>query len=204
MDLTSPLRSLIPSLDSAVLEVLARTESGLGVSRIARLASRGSRQGLALAVDRLVEHGLVLADPANHGYLYRLNRDHLLVPALLAATSVRSTVLERLRGAFAQLEPAPVHAALFGSFARGEGGPGSDIDLLLVVADDQVDDERLFAQVRALSEQVWGWTGNRAEVLVLGEDGCAAATRAGEPLVGALVEESIWLAGTRPLTELFA
>ncbi len=34
MGLSSPLSSLIPTLDAAVLEVLAGTESGLGVSQI--------------------------------------------------------------------------------------------------------------------------------------------------------------------------
>ena len=33
MDLTSPLHSLIPRLDSAVLEVLAGTESSLSLAR---------------------------------------------------------------------------------------------------------------------------------------------------------------------------
>jgi len=78
MDVSSPLRSLVPSLDSAVLDVLSRSESSFGPTQVVRQAGRGSRAGIQLVLDRLVEHGLVLAEPTNRGHMYRLNRDHLL------------------------------------------------------------------------------------------------------------------------------
>lgn len=81
-----------------MLEVLARTESGLSATQIARLAGRGSRAGQRDVCNRLVEHGLVLADPANRGYLYRLNRSHVLADPLLAVARSRSTILDRLNG----------------------------------------------------------------------------------------------------------
>ena len=130
-------------LDSAVLEVLAQTESGLGVSQIARLAGRGTRQGLAPILDRLVEHGVVLADPAVRGYLYRLNRDHVLAESVLGAARARITIVARLTEAVQALTPRPVHVSVFGSFARREAGPGSDIDVLVVLPADAVADERL-------------------------------------------------------------
>ena len=97
MDLQHPLRSLIPSRDWAVLEVLAATQSGLGASRIAQLSAEGSRTGQVTILDRLVEHGLVIAEPANHGFTYRLNRDHLLAAAVLSAAGVRAALLTRLQ-----------------------------------------------------------------------------------------------------------
>lgn len=78
MDLSSPLSSLIPSMDAAALEVLVRTQTGLRVSKIRQLSRRGSRQGIANALERLVEHGLVDAEPTNFGFTYRLNRNHIL------------------------------------------------------------------------------------------------------------------------------
>ena len=60
MDLSFPLRSLVPSLDSAVLEVLAGTESALSATQIAHLADRGTRQGQALVLDRLVHNAYKL------------------------------------------------------------------------------------------------------------------------------------------------
>ena len=133
VDLTSPLRSIAPGLDSAVLHVLAGTESGLSASQIARLASRGTRVGQLPVLNRLVEHGLVIAEPANRGFLYRLNREHVLAEPVLMAVRARVTILQRLTQAVATLRPEPVHVSVFGSFARGEAGPDSDLDLLIDV-----------------------------------------------------------------------
>lgn len=198
MDLTSPLRSLIPSLDSAVLEVLARTESGLSASRVSRLATRGSRQGLSLALDRLVEHGLVIAEPANQGFLYRLNRDHVLTGALLLALDARHMVLEQLKGAVEQLEPRPLHVSVFGSFARADGTASSDIDLFVVCeAGQDLHDEVWQQQLHEMEDRVLRWTGNRMEPLVLTPETLATAIRAREPIVNSVLEESICLLGAQ-------
>ena len=117
VDLSSPLRSISPGLDSAVLKVLARTESGLSASQIARLSSRGTRAGQHPVLNRLVEHGLVSAEVANTGFLYRLNREHVLTSAVLAAVAARQTILTRLTAAVLQMRPEPVHVCVFGSFA---------------------------------------------------------------------------------------
>jgi len=203
MDLAYPLRSLIPSLDSAVLEVLAGTESGLSASQIARLSARGTRAGQAAVLDRLVQHGLVLADRANTGYLFRLNRAHVLAPAVLAAAGARQQILARLSTAVAALEPVPVSAALYGSFARREAGPASDLDLLLVVVDtfDRYADAWQ-SQLEQLEQQVLAWTGNRLEVLQLSVRQLADAARAGEPLTRSLRDEAVTLCGTDVATLL--
>jgi len=196
MDLASPLRSLVPSLDSAVLEVLARTESGLGASRVARLARRGSRQGVTLALDRLVGHGLVVAEPANRGHLYRLNREHVLTDALLCALDVRSVVFARLEDALGSLDPAPVHAAVFGSFARADGTENSDIDLFLLTPHDHDTQDQVWReQLRELEARVLAWTGNRLECVVLSMDSLASTIRSQEPIVTSLLEDGIRLHG---------
>lgn len=190
MDLGHPLRSLAPSLDADVLEVLARSETGLGVSQIARLAARGSRQGIAPVVDRLVDHGVVLAEPASQGHLYRLNREHLLAAVVLAVASTRSILLERIGSRVAALDPPPVHASVFGSFARGEAGPDSDIDLLLLSASES-DLESLEDPVASLKADVERWTGNRVQLLLLTVERCRGLRAAGEPIVDE------WLADAR-------
>jgi hypothetical protein len=143
-----------------VLEVLAGAEQGLSASRIARLAPRGTRAGQAPVVDRLVEHPVVLADPAGQGYLYRLNRQHLLAPVVLAAARARIAIFERLAGAVAALNPQALHASVFGSFARGEAGSDSDIDVLLLTA-HRGELPAWDEQVRAFEGTVLAWTGNR-------------------------------------------
>ena len=204
MDLSSPLRTLSPGLDSAVLQVLAGTESALSASQIARLAPRGSRTGQLPVLNRLVEHGLVTAEPANQGHLYRLNRDHVLAGPVLAIARSRTAVLQRIQEAVDRLHPEPVHVSLFGSFARGEAGPDSDIDMLIVTAtDDGLDDDAWFDQIDQIGARVQAWTGNRLEHLVLSLDRLHQVVATNEPIVRSWIEESELLMG-RPLATLLA
>lgn len=196
MDLSLPLRTLIPSLDSDVLAVLAGTESALGATQIARLAARGSRQGVTAVLDRLTEHGLVLAHPTNKGHAYQLNRKHLLAPALLTALEVRTSTLELLVEQASRLDPPALHVSVFGSFARGDGDAGSDIDLLVVTPGGyDPDAPALTTQLRQLEDQVLRATGNRVEPLVMSRQALEVMARAGEPLMASLSADSLRLHG---------
>lgn len=194
MDLQHPLRSLVPSLDWAVLEVLAGTRSGIGASKIARLSHGGSRSGQAPILDRLVKQGLVAAEPANQGFLYRLNRHHLLAAAVLSAAGTRSRLLDLLGEEVGHLVPVPTHASVFGSFARGEADDDSDIDVLLLAADDQ-GAAAWDPQIDRLQERVQLWTGNRCSCLALTVEGARQFATTGEPIVDNWVEDGLVLLG---------
>lgn len=196
MDLSSPLRSIAPSLDSAVLEILAGTESAMGASRIASLSKRGTRAGQLPVLNRLVDHGLVLAEPANQGFLYRLNRDHVLASAILAAVDARAEIMRRLTAAIEALRPEPVHASMFGSFARREAHEESDIDLLVIVAEDTDEHASSWTdQMRRLEEEVLLWTGNRLECVTLTHSRLADVANAGEHIVSRWIDEGATLHG---------
>lgn len=195
VDLGSPLRSLIPTLDSSVLEVLVGTESGLSMTQIARLAPRGTRQGLALAVERLVEHGMVEAEPANRGFLYRFNPQHVLAGSVIEASKVRSEITSRIEQEVDRLTPPPVHVSIFGSFARGGGNSRSDIDMLFVVADRNGPDDEWYNQLQELADKVYRWTGNRVEYLTFNETEFRDVLTKREPVVDSWLEESIVVAG---------
>ena len=66
-------------------------------------------------------------------------------------------LLRRLIAAY-----APTKVYLFGSHARGQAGPESDYDLLLVVPDDASNERK---RSRLAYEILWG-TGTAADVLV--------------------------------------
>jgi predicted nucleotidyltransferase len=68
-----------------------------------------------------------------------------------------SEVIRRLVEAY-----APERIYLFGSHARGEAGPDSDYDLLLVVPDDAAPERK---RSRMAYEKLWG-TGLAVDVLV--------------------------------------
>jgi predicted nucleotidyltransferase len=201
VDLSEPLRTIAPGLDSAVLQVLAGTESGLSASQIARLTARGSRVGQVPVLNRLVEHGLVSAQPANHGYLYSLNRDHVLAEPVMAAARARTTIVARLVAALGSLRPEPLHVSLFGSFARGQGDADSDIDLLVIPCPDADLGDEWNDQLDALAAKVYAWTGNRLEHVVLTRDRLRAAFKAGEPIVASWLEEGQTVLGA-PLEPL--
>jgi predicted nucleotidyltransferase len=195
MDISSPLRSLVPSLDSAVLEVLSRSKTGLGPTQLARLAGRGTRQGIQLVLDRLVEHGLVIAEPTNRGHVYNLNREHLLTPAVLSAVRARQELFKRLADSVGALDRAPLHASLFGSFARGDGDESSDIDLFLVLQEGQAETPRWEAQMRNLEDQVLAWTGNRLETLTVDLDAFRRAVHNQEHFIDELLTDAHDLTG---------
>lgn len=202
MNLTSPLDSLVPSMEGVVLEVLAGTHSALGPTRIHELGHRGSRAGISLALGRLVDQGLVLAEPTNYGHTYRLNRDHVLAPAVLVAVGAREEFLRRLTTACQSLGPAPLSAAVYGSVARRESGDESDIDLLIVV--DDVVDRHAPAwtdQTDDLIQRARSWTGNRLEPIVVGATHLAGLAAAGDPLTISLREDALTLMG-RDLRDL--
>lgn len=203
MDLTQPLSSLIPSIDADVLTVLARTEAPLTGRKVAALARRGSQPAVQAILDRLVEHGVVLAQPAGSAVLYTLNRDHLLAGAVLVAVAARESLLARLRQQIGAWPVSAVHTSLFGSAARGEAGPKSDLDVLVVRRDDvKGDDPSWAAQLADLESLVVSWTGNRLAWFETDRSGLATAISEGEPLLNSLRVDGIHLTGL-PLGRLF-
>lgn len=201
MDLGSPLRSLIPSLDSATLDVLLGTESWLSAGDIARIARRGTRQGHLLVLHRLVEHGLVTAEPIGRGYRYRLNRAHLLAESLVIAANAREVLRNRLVEGVSVLRP--VHASIFGSLARGEANESSDIDVLVVLPGSRALDDADAEALRDLGERVLSWTGNRLQSVVLNEHDLRASADAGEAIVDSWLDDAVTLVG-RPLVDVLA
>jgi predicted nucleotidyltransferase len=60
--------------------------------------------------------------------------------------------------------------SVFGSAARGDGGPESDIDIFLVRPSDiDEEDGKWVGQVEALAHNVFRWTGNHAGISEIGE-----------------------------------
>ncbi|MGH2709535.1 MAG: nucleotidyltransferase domain-containing protein, partial [Actinomycetota bacterium] len=77
--------------------------------------------------------------------------------ALLARDPPLAEIIRRLIEAY-----QPLRIYLFGSKARGDEGPDSDYDLLVVVPDDASSERR---DSRLAYEALWG-TGTAADVLV--------------------------------------
>lgn len=170
MQLSHPLRVVTAALDGDVLAVLSRADAAFTGREVARLVG-ASKEGVRHALARLVEQGIVRREPAGTAQMYRLSRDHLAAPAIIALAGLREELLQRLRRALADWQPAACYAALFGSAARGQERPDSDLDLFLLRPDGITADHPAWdAQVAALAEHATAWTGNDTRILQVGVD----------------------------------
>lgn len=203
MDIQHPIHAVVPTLDGPVLEVLARTTRPLTGREVQRLARKGSPNGVRLALARLAEQGVVYAEQRSAAVYYVANRDHLAWPAVDILTSLRRTFLERLRAELASWQPAPIHASLFGSAARGDGDERSDIDLLLIRPDEVAEEDSPWEeQVEKLCHDVAAWTGNRCQAFQLDSRRLAEHLQAQDPLIDSWLRDAITLAGADLRTTL--
>jgi hypothetical protein len=196
MDVSRPYGLIAHPLDSAVLHVLAGATGGLTGRTVARLAAEGSQQGIAKALGRLADEGVVKEERAGSSILYSLNRRHLAAEPIEGLVNLREGLLDRMTEAIGEWEIPPVHASLFGSAARADGDSSSDIDLLIVRPHGVgQSDGRWQAQVERLTESVPAWTGNRASVVDLSEDDLPKLERRNPTLLANLEADAIDLFG---------
>jgi predicted nucleotidyltransferase len=201
MDVSRPYAALASGIGTDVLVALARTTRPLTGRRVAELVDH-SQRGVLSVLDRFVEHGLVLRTSAGRALMHELNRDHLAAPAVELLAGMRTELLSRLRGAFAEWDVAPIHASIFGSAARGDGDTSSDIDLF-IVRPASVDGETAAwrSQVERLIDDVQSWTGNHVAIVEQDERDVGRLRRSKPPVLKEVRRDGIDLAGT-PLREL--
>jgi len=68
-----------------------------------------------------------------------------LLTAAVALLDLRGRLFERIRQQLKQWPMPPAAAAVFGSAARGDGDPASDIDVLVVRPENVDETDRLWA-----------------------------------------------------------
>jgi predicted nucleotidyltransferase len=125
----------------AVLRVLVNVEVPLSVRQIARQAGISHVSALE-ALDALSSFGIAGWSIAGRSRIHWLDRRNLItrdvvLPVFEAEGKSNETLLAALRS----FVPENVYSAvLFGSYARGDMRPGSDIDVLLVGVDQAAAD----------------------------------------------------------------
>ena len=196
MDVARPYAAVASGVEGEALIVLAGTTAPLTGRQIARLVRRGTSPSVSAALERLSAQGIVHREQAGRAYLHTLNRDHIAAPAVVLLADLRSELLRRLRDTFERWDPAAVHASMFGSTARADGDAESDIDLLVVrPAGIDEEDSRWRAQLDALNDAVYAWTGNHAGVIELAEADLEQLRRDPRGILGDLRADGIDLAG---------
>ncbi len=118
----------------AALRVLINSKIGFSGSSVAKRAGMGLL-AIQNALADLEGLGLVEVERGSVEYRYRLNFKHYLVGQGLRALfeAERGMAKALAHDLRLLLEGQVLSAGLFGSFARGEAKPGSDIDLLIIV-----------------------------------------------------------------------
>ena len=199
MDLAKPLTLLTPTVDAAVLAVLAGADTSFTGRQIHQIAGQHSERGVRDALHRLCVQGIVTKRTAGASNLFALNRAHMAAPYIAALADLRTELNRRITEAFATWQIAPVTGAMFGSAARGNMNTDSDIDLLIVRPKNvQSDDTIWLSQLADLAQLVTGWTGNDARIFELSEAEFRAGIITGEKVLVDIKAQAIVLFGKDP------
>jgi predicted nucleotidyltransferase len=128
--------------------------------------------------------------------LWKVNQRHILLRLLKDLTdldgSVRRLLLDDLRKVVAPTRP--IAAILFGSTARRDEQPGSDVDLLVVIKAARDRTKVTEALIDRGSDFFWKF-GNRLAPIVITEREFRA--KRGYGFVGEALREGIWVWGER-------
>lgn len=186
MDFRHPFRVVTSTLEGDVLFLLAQADEGFSGRQLHRLLGRASEPGVRKAAERLVTQGIVLRHEVGRAKIYRLNRRHVAAMYIEGLAELRAILIARLRSTLKSWNEPPLTAILFGSAARGEATPQSDIDLLLLRREDIDEDSPVWRkQLSELERDATEWTGNDARVLEYG------AKELADEGVAAVVKEAI-------------
>lgn len=119
-----------------LLRILSRTRSPHTGRELARLIGQ-SHNAVRYALEELERNGLVIKQQAGRSNLYSLDEDNIIIREILfPAFKLEQELITRVAGIFSrQLGKDLALIVLFGSIARGEEDPDSDMDLVLVFKD---------------------------------------------------------------------
>ena len=195
MQLQHPLGAVSGAVDTSVLDVLVRAaEEPMDAAMIARLSGK-SYTGVRHALERLVEYGTVIESSVGTKSLYRFNTRHLLAPAIGSIVDAKRALIRRLGEIVDEVfsSSMPQFGALFGSAARDEMRPDSDLDLFLV-RPDPVEVDVFSRCADEFAEAATALTGNDARVLVY-TPGELAEGAAKHPVLAEIARDGIPFAG---------
>lgn len=115
------------------LRLLAAHERGLTGRGIAAFLQTSPAKAHRV-LHELAEQGILGAAVLGRAHVYRVNKGHVLARhVVLPALRFERDILERLGSDMMQrLRPPPVAILLYGSVARGEESPTSDLDLVVI------------------------------------------------------------------------
>ena len=151
-------RSYVKLLRSLVLSSPAKEWSGRELARAAGVDHTFANEILPV----FVGYGVASMRRLGNANIYQVNAAHFIVKQLRAFFDVEQRAIEQLKAELAKActsNKKILSATIYGSIARGRGGVGSDIDLLLIVS-EKVDLAGQFSSVETgfgntVSPHIW-------------------------------------------------
>jgi predicted nucleotidyltransferase len=203
VDFVRPVQAVIPGAQGRILAVLIETSAELNLRTLARLSGVSLAQA-SRVLPALVSLGLVERRDVPPSALFRVVPDHVAVRAVRALSRARDVMLEEIGRQAAKLPGPPVSIIVFGSLARGDGGPASDIDVVLVrpaEVDEESDDWR--PAVEAWRADVRRMAGSAVDLIEVSEADIARLLRSRRPMWKDVLRDGIVVYGAT-LAELRA
>ena len=184
-----PFGGLIPGAQGSVLSALLLTDAPLTGRQVHALLSHAyslwSVQQALKTVDQL---GLVTSVTVGRARVHTINDKHAAISSLRALVDPIATLTATIERSVGHDVEAVL---LFGSIARGEATPDSDIDLAVIASTG-------WGGQIALEDAVRQQLGNSCDVLVFTSAEVSERARAGEPVVADILRQGFALLGTKP------
>lgn len=136
MYVNNPTYGILSDSMAEVLRALQRMTPGRTGRVIAASCEGVSVAQVNVILRRFEEIGLVTTHSVPPAKQYFLNREHVLCTPLLDLINAKAQLIDWLTDRLTKTDGI-ISAILFGSVARGEDTPGSDVDLLLVFSGDK-------------------------------------------------------------------
>jgi len=131
VDFRQPVEAVIPGAQGKLLAVFAETTAGLSVRTAARLSGVSLAQTSRI-LPELATLGILDRTEIPPSTVYQLVEENAASRAIRSLARSRDRVLAELGELAKLMVIPPVSIIVFGSFARGEAGRESDIDIVMV------------------------------------------------------------------------
>ena len=165
MKLQNPFTAICSDADAAVLLSLGRAPVELTAQQVHHLVAGPSLSSVRRSLERLARSGVVLERMLGQARGYSLNQQHLLAAPIREIAHATAELHSRIAQCVEAWPADVAGCVLFGSAARDEMDDSSDIDLLILVANESAA-VQVENGVYELSQQVEAWTGVPANVVV--------------------------------------
>lgn len=189
MDLSNPAAAVLGPNRAKVLHRLSLLADGMSGRALHALSGVKSLVTTQRTLEELAAVGLVDVRPVGAANLYSLNREHVMWPPIEQLLAAGATAEQRIAEVMASTLGDDAAVLLYGSFARNDAGPDSDIDLL-VVWKDEIDEAHAAELLDEAVTRIERLTGNGAQIIAMTDAELDGLIERRDPLIDSLREDA--------------